>query len=99
MHAPAALTVQPRTVHGHAVLIRIHMITTMIRFPCELIVSCAACTFLCPRPCPLTVSFQCACGQGQYSVPCGAESKVIAPRCNNPCPVPGLCRHAQQSGT
>ncbi|KAF5842537.1 hypothetical protein DUNSADRAFT_6781 [Dunaliella salina] len=45
------------------------------------------------------VSFQCACGQGQYSVPCGAESKVVAPRCNNPCPMPGLCRHAQQSGT
>ncbi|KAL6748565.1 hypothetical protein V8C86DRAFT_3020593 [Haematococcus lacustris] len=45
------------------------------------------------RPCPLTLSFACACGRMASTLPCGAEARALPPRCYGTCPVPRLCRH------
>jgi hypothetical protein len=46
------------------------------------------------RPCPLTLQVACACGAAAMQIPCGAESRALPPRCERPCPVARLCRHA-----
>lgn len=45
-------------------------------------------------PCPLTAKIQCACGKTAYHVPCGREGTAPPPRCQHPCMVPSVCRHA-----
>lgn len=45
-------------------------------------------------PCPLSARIACACRGTSYSVPCGREGTAPPPRCDRPCPVPPLCRHA-----
>ena len=45
-------------------------------------------------PCPLTATVSCACGHTSYKLPCGSEGKAVAPKCQEMCPVPPTCRHA-----
>lgn len=45
------------------------------------------------RPCPLTFTITCACAATRQTLPCGAESRAVPPRCKHPCQVPGVCRH------
>lgn len=44
-------------------------------------------------PCPITLPVNCACGQTDYLINCGAERRAPPPKCKALCPLPTLCRH------